>query len=84
MVYPGGAPLTSIEDMADWLARLLAAMGVQTAAFIGHSQGCLVALEMASRHSAYVDKLCLIAGAQRFRLMNGLWMPPPQKLTPRL
>ena len=59
----GGAPLTSIEDMADWLARLLAAMGVQTAAFIGHSQGCLVALEMASRHSAYVDKLCLIAGA---------------------
>ena len=27
----GGAPLTSIEDMADWLARLLEAMGVQTA-----------------------------------------------------
>ena len=59
----GGVPLTSIEDMADWLARLLEAMGVQTAAFIGHSQGCLVTLEMASRHSAYVDKLCLIAGA---------------------
>lgn len=59
----GGAPLSSIEALTDWLARLLAEMGVKTAAFVGHSQGCLVALDMASRHAACVERLCLIAGA---------------------
>jgi pimeloyl-ACP methyl ester carboxylesterase len=43
----GGAPLTSIGAMADWIARLLAAVGVAQAAFVGHSMGSLVALEAA-------------------------------------
>ena len=59
----GGAPLTTIEQMADWAARLLQALGIDSAAVVGHSQGCLVGLEMASRHAGCVDRLCLIAGA---------------------
>lgn len=59
----GGPPLTRIEDMADWAARLLAALGIDKASVVGHSQGCLVGLEMASRHPGRVDRLCLIAGA---------------------
>lgn len=58
-----GAPLSSIQDMADWCQALLEAAGVGTATVIGHSQGCLVGLELARRHPASVAKLALIAGA---------------------
>lgn len=59
----GGAPLTSIEEMADWLAGLLTALGINQAVLAGHSQGCLVALEVAKRFPEKVQKLILIAGA---------------------
>jgi pimeloyl-ACP methyl ester carboxylesterase len=49
--------------MADWYAGLLEALGVSSATIIGHSQGCLVGLEMAKRYPEKVTKLCLIAGA---------------------
>lgn len=58
-----GAPLTSIEDMADWHVELLDATGVKSANVIGHSQGGLIALEMASRHPDRVKGLSLIACA---------------------
>lgn len=59
----GGAPLTTIDQMADWAAGLLDTLKVAKAAVVGHSQGCLIALELASRHSGLVDRVCLIAGA---------------------
>ena len=59
----GGPPLTRIEDMADWAARLLAALSIDSAVVVGHSQGCLVGLELASRQAGLVSHLCLIAGA---------------------
>ena len=59
----GGVPLTSIEEMADWLCRLLDALGVETATFVGHSQGVLIGLSLAARHADKVNKLGLIAGA---------------------
>ena len=59
----GGPPLTTIEEMADWTSRLLAALSIDKAAVVGHSQGCLVGLELASRHAVKVSHLCLIAGA---------------------
>lgn len=48
----GGAPLTSIEAMADWTLRAAEAAGVKDIAFAGHSMGSLIALEAASRGSA--------------------------------
>lgn len=59
----GGAALTSIEDMADFYAALLTDLGVEKAHIVGHSQGCLVALELARRHSGKVEKICFVAGA---------------------
>lgn len=44
-----GQPLTSIAAMADWVVELLEAIGVEGAAFVGHSLGSLVALELAGR-----------------------------------
>lgn len=66
--FPGhglssGEPLVSIEEMVSWLDRLLAALGVETAVLIGHSQGVLVALSAGARHPDKYHKLGLIAGA---------------------
>jgi pimeloyl-ACP methyl ester carboxylesterase len=63
--FPGhglsqGAPLTSIADMADWTAALVATAGISQARLIGHSMGSLVALETAARHPGKVSGLALI------------------------
>jgi pimeloyl-ACP methyl ester carboxylesterase len=49
-----GTPLTSVEDLAAWLHRLLDAAGVARAALVGHSMGSLVALQAAERASCLV------------------------------
>ena len=59
----GGQPLGSIEELADWLARLLDAAGAGPARLIGHSLGSLVALETAARHPAKAASLGLIGTA---------------------
>ena len=46
-----GAPLTSVEELADWVMALVAAAGVKAPALVfGHSMGSLIALECAARH----------------------------------
>ena len=59
----GGTPLESIEDMADWVIALLDSLDVKTACLVGHSQGCLVAIDAAARYPDRVSRLGLIAGA---------------------
>jgi pimeloyl-ACP methyl ester carboxylesterase len=66
--FPGhglseGEPLASIEDSADWVIALLDVMGVETATIMGHSQGCLTALELAANHKSRIDELILIGAA---------------------
>ena len=68
----GGAPLTSIGDMADWIDGLLASLCVAQATLVGHSQGVLVALETASRHPERVAALTLIAGAMAIPVNDAL------------
>jgi pimeloyl-ACP methyl ester carboxylesterase len=58
-----GAPLTTIGEMADWIAALIAASGATTAELVGHSMGSLIALETAARHPARVSALRLIGTA---------------------
>jgi len=63
--FPGhglsrGAALTTIADLADWTAALIAAAGVSQARLIGHSMGSLVALETSARHPDKVSGLALI------------------------
>lgn len=58
-----GPPLTTIEDMADWLAEVLEAAGVESAAFIGHSMGAIAALSCAARHPDRVRALLLLGSA---------------------
>jgi pimeloyl-ACP methyl ester carboxylesterase len=58
-----GAPLTSIEDMSDWQIALMDALGVEKVQVVGHSQGGLIGLNMASRYPDRVSRLSLVATA---------------------
>ena len=58
-----GPPLKSIEDMADWVSDVISSVGYNEASLIGHSQGCLVLLECASRYPEKIKSLSLMGGA---------------------
>ncbi len=45
-----GDALTSVAEMADWVAQFMDAAGAGKAAVAGHSMGALIALEVAARH----------------------------------
>jgi len=58
-----GPPLKSIEDMADWISDVISSVGYEEASLVGHSQGCLVLLECASRYPEKIKSLSLMGGA---------------------
>jgi pimeloyl-ACP methyl ester carboxylesterase len=55
-----GAPLPSVEALADWVIALLDAAGHAQATLVGHSLGSLVALAAAARHPQRVSRLALV------------------------
>jgi len=55
-----GPALSSIAEMADWIASLLTAVNATKAHLIGHSMGSLIALETAALHPDKVSALGLI------------------------
>jgi len=67
-----GAPLTSVEAMADWLLALLDAAGVERATFIGHSMGSLIALETAFRAPQRVARLAMVGTAYPMKVSDTL------------
>tara|TARA_Y100001970_G_C14174313_1_gene826050 strand:- start:677 stop:1453 length:777 start_codon:yes stop_codon:yes gene_type:complete len=58
-----GPSLKSIEDMSKWLNEFIEHFGIKKSILIGHSQGCLIALEFAKNFSSKVDKIIFIAGS---------------------
>lgn len=62
-----GAPLPSIEDLADWIEMLLEKVGAgdtaPTVSLVGHSMGSLTALECAARHPARIARIALVGTA---------------------
>ena len=63
MDYQDGKSLSSIEEMADWINKVIDAVGHKNASLVGHSQGCLVAIECASRYPDKIKTLSLMGGA---------------------
>ncbi len=60
-----GAPLASIEAMADWFLKQMAELGLAKASQEGHSMGALIALDCAARHPDRVRALALLGVAPR-------------------
>ncbi len=54
---------TSIAAYADWLVAFLDTGGLSAATLAGHSMGSLIALDLAARYPARVDKLVLIGAS---------------------
>lgn len=66
--FPGhnlssGEALTDVEAQAIWIGELLDALAIKEASFIGHSQGGLVALELAATQPERVEKAVFVATA---------------------
>ncbi len=58
-----GEALASIPALADWLAALLDAVGVDQASVAGHSMGALAALGFAARHPSRARSIALLGAA---------------------
>jgi len=67
-----GAPLASVEALADWLLALLDAAGVPRAALVGHSMGSLIALEAAARAPARATRLAMVGTAYPMKVSEAL------------
>ncbi|OHC64103.1 MAG: alpha/beta hydrolase [Rhodocyclales bacterium GWA2_65_19] len=74
-----GSPLSSIEDLADWIELLLERVGAGDAAknvsLVGHSMGSLTALECASRHPARIARIALLGTAVPMPVSDVLLVP---------
>jgi pimeloyl-ACP methyl ester carboxylesterase len=67
-----GAPLASVEALADWTLALLDAAGVRQAALVGHSMGSLIGLEAAARAPQRVTRLVMIGTAYPMKVSDSL------------
>ena len=67
-----GAPLASVEALADWLLALLDAAGVAQARLVGHSMGSLIALEAAARAPSKAEALVMVGTAYPMKVSEAL------------
>lgn len=68
-----GAPLTTVEQMADWVMAVVGAVQPQQPVLVfGHSMGSLIALECAVRHPQRVRAVGMLATAFPMKVSDAL------------
>jgi len=67
-----GAPLASVEALADWVLGVLDATGVERAALVGHSMGSLIALEAAAGAPQRATRLVMMGTAYPMKVSEAL------------
>ncbi len=67
-----GESLKSIEDMVEWLEKVINKLGIKNFNIAGHSQGCLIALEYANKYPLKVKKMIFIAGSYEIPVNDSL------------
>lgn len=67
-----GPELTSIEAMGDWVNDVVEALGADNISVVGHSQGCLTALEFVSRYPGKVRSATFIGSGLATPVNPGL------------
>ena len=58
-----GKSLRSIEEISDWLDKAFDVLNISNITIIGHSQGCLEALEYCSKYSKRVKRVVFVGGS---------------------
>ena len=64
--------LNSIEKIADWLEKVITKIGIDELTILGHSQGCLIALEYNYKFSKKVKNLIFVAGSYKLPVNQDL------------
>tara|TARA_Y200000002_G_C22653093_1_gene652256 strand:+ start:165 stop:821 length:657 start_codon:yes stop_codon:yes gene_type:complete len=67
-----GPSLSSIEEISDWVKDLINELNLKKINFIGHSQGCLVGIDFASRYPDLIERLVLVAGSYKLPVNQDL------------
>ena len=67
-----GPSLKSIEEISNWIKSLMLKADISKVIIIGHSQGCLVGIDFASRYPELIEKLVLVAGSYRMPVNQDL------------
>ena len=67
-----GKSLTSIEDIADWLETVFKELNLEKLNLVGHSQGCLEALEYSFKYPNRINKLIFIGGSYKMPVNQDL------------
>ena len=75
--FPGhgnseGESLETIEDMAEWLNKVISNLKIKKFTLVAHSQGCLVALEYANRYSVNLQNIIFISGSYEIPVNKSL------------
>ena len=55
-----GPSLESIEEISEWLNKIINNIGIKSLSILGHSQGCLEAIEYVSRYPKNIKNLILV------------------------
>ena len=67
-----GACLKSIEEISDWLEKVFKELNIFKLTIIGHSQGCLEALEYSSKYTERIKNLIFVGGSYRMPVNQDL------------
>ena len=67
-----GKSLKSIEEISNWLEKVFNELNIFDLTIIGHSQGCLEALEYCSKYSKRVKRLVFVGGSYRMPVNQDL------------
>ena len=68
----GGECLLSIEIISDWIEKVLNKLNISQVTIIGHSQGCLEALEYCSKYPKKIKNLVLLGGSYKMPVNQDL------------
>ena len=67
-----GKCLKSIEEISDWLEKVFNNLNISEVTIIGHSQGCLEALEYCYKYPKRLKNLIFVGGSYRMPVNQDL------------
>ncbi len=67
-----GPALKSIQEISDWVKLLMKKVNISKIIIVGHSQGCLVGIDFASRYPDLISSLVLVAGSYKMPVNQDL------------